>query len=195
MSFDGYVVVDVETTGLDPAVCDLLEVGILVADKNFHILSQFSEVIYFDLDKHVGIDGFVVDMHTKNGLWAECKVSTHSLGGVEKSAIEFLKAEGVEGQPMCGSTIQFDRSFISYHMPELNKRFHYRHIDVSSFKNVFKKYGWSVTTPPVNAFATPHRAGPDCFTSLKELESYVDGIQQWKEDAETFEFHICEFDE
>ena len=169
--FDGYVIVDVETTGLDPVLDTILELGILIADKYFNVLSEFNMVNHFDFELgKAGIDGFVIDMHSNNGLWDECQASNFSLKTVEKQAQNFLTDGGWNNQPMCGSTIQFDRSFLAEWMPELNRTFHYRHIDVSSLKNVWNKYGWP------KGYLTKdgkHRSLPDCYDTLNELRGYV----------------------
>ena len=181
--FDGYVIVDIESTGLDPDIDQILELGILVADKNFSILGEFSEVAYFDLElQRPGINDFVIDMHTKNGLWEECKASRTSLAGLTVDAIHFLEGGEWTNQPMCGSTIQFDRSFISQYMPKLNAKFHYRHIDVSSFKNVWAKYDWPTWNTGYQAGKT-HRSLPDCRDTLDELKRYVRRIEEWRDQA------------
>lgn len=178
-NFNGFVIVDIETTGLDPDIDQILELGILVADKNFNVLGEFGGVAYFDLElQRPGISEFVIDMHTKNGLWDECKASHTSLAGLQVDAIHFLEGGEWTGQPMCGSTIQFDRSFIAAYMPKLNEKFHYRHIDVSSFKNIWAKYEW----PQYNTEYTPgetHRSLPDCRDTLDELKRYVLQAENW----------------
>ncbi|HSW91329.1 MAG TPA: oligoribonuclease [Candidatus Saccharimonadales bacterium] len=180
MSFNGYVVVDVETTGLDEGLDTILELGILIADARFNVLASFSEVAYFDFGlSRGGIDDLVIDMHKKNGLWDACKASRHSLAGIQASAVGFLKEGGWENQPMCGSTIQFDRKFIAAYMPKLDATFHYRHIDVSSFKNIFLKYEWDTDTKPQNRKL--HRSLPDCEDTLSELKAYVTTINQWRD--------------
>lgn len=165
-----YVFVDLETTGLDPNLSDILEVGIVVYDKNFNKLGVFSEVAHYrhpDKNPSTWIDPFVVQMHTKNGLWDECDASQHSLRQVELDAIEFLKAGGWVRQPLAGSTINFDRSFLQRHMLKLHDTFHYRNIDVSSFKNVWKMY--DMPELRANEKKEAHRAIPDCEESAMAL--------------------------
>lgn len=188
--FDGYVIVDVETTGLDPDLDSILELGILIADKNFNVLAGFSQVAYFDLElQRPGIHERVVKMHTENNLWEECKKSQNSLAGIQVSAMKFLMDGGWNNQPMCGSTIQFDRSFVSAYMPKLNETFHYRHIDVSSFKNVFLKYGWPGYGEVQNRKL--HRVMADCEDTLSELKSYVKAINNGFHAEVVMENHVC----
>lgn len=190
--FDGYVIVDVETTGLDPVLDTILELGILIADKNFNILGEFSMVRHFNLEvQGAGVIEKVVDMHTKNGLWEECANSGNTLSHISQSATQWLTWGDWNNQPMCGSTIQFDRSFIAQWMPGLNKTFHYRHIDVSSFKNVWNKYGWSQHNTGYEKQGC-HRAVPDCRDTLDELERYVVKINRAIRAEEWMDHHSCE---
>lgn len=165
-----YVFLDLETTGLDPNLSDILEVGIVVYDKNFNKLGVFNEVAHYrhpDKNPSTWVDLFVINMHTKNGLWDECDASQRSLRQVEHDAIEFLKAGGWENQPLAGSTINFDRSFLRTHMLKLHDCFHYRNIDVSSFKNVWKMY--DMPELQANKKGEAHRAVPDCEESAMSL--------------------------
>jgi len=189
-NFDGYVVVDIETTGLDEGWDTILELGILIADARFNVLASFSEVAYFDLDlSWSGINDEVIEMHKKNGLWDACKASPHSRAGIQASAVGFLKEGGWENQPMCGSTVQFDRKFIAAYMPKLDTTFHYRHIDVSSFKNIFLKYDWGTNIEPQNRKL--HRSLPDCEDTLSELKAYVTTINHWRGSDIAFDSHVC----
>lgn len=165
-----YVFLDLETTGLDPNLSDILEVGIVVYDKNFNKLGVFSEVAHYrhpDKNPSTWIDPFVVNMHTMNGLWDECDASQRSLRQIELDAIEFLKAGGWIKQPLAGSTINFDRSFLQTHMLKLHDVFHYRNIDVSSFKNVWNMYDMPELVS--NNAESNHRAVVDCEGSAMAL--------------------------
>jgi oligoribonuclease len=176
--FDGFVFVDLETTGLDEDLCEILELGILVTDKNFNVLGEFSEVCYFDLElSKNGIDDFVIQMHEKNGLWNACAKAVTSRLGVEKAAIEFLEGGGWTQQPLTGSTISFDRGFLKVHMPRLEGVFHYRNIDVSSLKGLFNKFGWPRTPSEYESY-NPHRSLSDCYDTMRDLRSYTEAIDR-----------------
>ena len=165
-----YVFVDLETSGLDPELCDILEVGIVVYDKNFNKLAVFNEVAHFYDPRRkdsTWIDPFVIDMHTKNGLWDECHSSGNSLKAVEQAAVEFLKESGWDKQPMAGSTISFDRAFLKKHMPKLEATFHYRNIDVSTLKILWNMYG--LEPLKANVPVGTHRAISDCDDSAMSL--------------------------
>jgi len=187
--FDGFVVLDIETTGLDPALDSILEVGILVIDKRFEKIAEFSEVCYFDFElSKSGIDGFVQNMHENNGLWAECAKSQRGRPGIEREAIKFLTDGGWAGQPMTGSTINFDRSFLQMHMPTLEKTFHYRNIDISTLKGLFNKFKWDVNKPKSE---DAHRALPDCYDSAAELRAYVKAMGAAFDAMEWADNHDC----
>lgn len=189
-NFDGYVFVDLETTGLDPNTCDILEVGILVVDKRFNTLATFQEVAFFDFDKHRGsIPQVVQEMHHLNGLWDECKNSQRSLRQVELDALSFLEGGEWMNERLSGSTINFDRSFLARHMPQLHEAFHYRNYDVSTLKGLFEKYDWPKPNPAAD---TEHRALPDCYDSMVYLRGYTQKINQafnWENWAD---HHVCD---
>ena len=173
-----YVFVDLETSGLDPNLCDILEVGIVVYDKNFNKLGVFGEVAHYRDPRRVGNDLIhptVIEMHTKNGLWDEAHQSGNSLRAVELAAIEFLEASGWNKQPMAGSTISFDRSFLARHMPKLNDTFHYRNVDVSTLKNLWKMY--DMPELQANEKKEVHRAVPDCEESAMALLAMLSELE------------------
>lgn len=171
-----YVFLDIETTGLDPKIGDVLEVGMVVYDNNFNKLGVFSEVAHFSYAPNMTwIDDFVVEMHTKNGLWEECRNSNRSLRAVELDAIEFLMASGWNGQPMAGSTINFDRAWLEHHLPKLAAKFHYRNIDVSTMKNLWTMY--EMPELQANIKKEAHRAVADCEESAMALLAMLSELE------------------
>ena len=178
--FDGFVFLDLETTGLDPVLDSILEVGILVTDKEFQTIVEFSQVCYFDLELNKNsIDEVVLEMHTKNGLWEECGKSELNFLKVEEEAIKFLKDGGWDKQPLAGNTINFDRSFLHAQMPRLESTFHYRNFDVSTVRQLFAKFGWA--WPPAKENPAAHRGLADCHDSKQELHYFVNEIQGWQQ--------------
>lgn len=171
-----YVFVDLETTGLDEIVGDVLEVGILVADNNFNVIANFDEVVYYPPNQIADLDDRVIDMHTKNGLWDKCAHSSNSLRGVQEHALGFLSACSIDLKlepksiELAGSTISFDRAWMKRHTPKLESWFHYRNIDVSSLKVLIKKYG---LTDFEGEKKEAHRALDDCYDTMRELQYYV----------------------
>ena len=166
-----YVFLDLETTGLDPKVDKILEVGILVLDGSLIERDSFRQTIHFV--SHVNgiprpdVNEFVFKMHTKSKLWDATNNSYLDASQVEARAIDFLSRH--EPQPeMCGSTISFDRAFLKEQMPELEAKFDYHNLDVSSFRVLFNKLGM-MTPEKVGA----HRALADCRASKNDLIFYM----------------------
>lgn len=187
--FDGYVFLDLETTGLVPKTCAILEVGILVTDKSFNKLGTFSEVAYFDFDRHRGTIPLIVqEMHDKNNLWKECKESQRSLRQVELDALSFLEGGEWLNQRLTGNTINFDRAFLALHMPELHDAFHYRNYDVSTLRGLFANYNWPADVSPD---ASGHRALSDCYESMNTFQVYCRSINQAFNEAKWAQNHVC----
>lgn len=159
---------DLETTGLDPNICKILEVAVSEADFTspwdakpvYHAVLGYLYIPQAKLDL---MDPFVVDMHTKNGLLAECKTSNLSTWDVAKQlACIIPEIEDKEERPiLAGSTIGFDMSFLRVHMPAVAARFSHRLYDVSAIKLFCRSLG--MTKVPK---AEAHRAKDDVLESI-----------------------------
>lgn len=175
-----FVWVDTETTGLDysgPFPDQLLEVGIVVTDDDLSLVAAASWVIF---QQHLTLmDDFVFQMHTKSGLMDAIYDQNVALPleTVEQYAIEWLTQQDALGQPMCGSSIAFDRGMLGRHMPKLNDAFHYRSIDVSSFKEYFKRVFPELAYPPTPDDQKAHRASDDILASIDEMKHYTRAIR------------------
>jgi len=161
---------DTETTGLDPTKCRLIEVACLVTDDNLNPLdSGVSYVIWQPAEVLQTANEFATNMHTASGLFSECKSSTLAENVVEILILDYLAKHTKQGEsPLCGNTIGFDRDFVYLHMPSLAKWFHYRSIDVSTVKELAKRWYPGIEPPKKLA----HRAMPDIHESLAELRLY-----------------------
>ena len=172
-----YVVLDLETTGTDPDLEAILEVGIVICDDNFDPIAAFESAVHWDelmeLEGNLiipsSVNDVVLEMHNKNGLWDESYWSDATLRSVERAAIEFLTKNNALGQELVGNTISFDRAFLHKHMPKLEAAFHYRNIDISTLKVLGNKFG--IPAAPKNPSA--HRGVSDCLDSILELEHYL----------------------
>lgn len=165
-----YLFLDLETTGLDPNGCVILEVAVAVTDEKFNILDTYEGPVRAsegDLNK---MDEWCTNTHTKSGLLALVKEHGVRVSLIEQDLIEFTK-EHFNGQKiiLAGNSIHFDRSFLKVHMPEFEKRLHYRMIDVSSFGIVVEDY-FGMRLKKTNA----HRAMPDVLESIDEIKDYVE---------------------
>lgn len=168
--------IDIETTGLDPRLDAILEVGIAITDKNLDLIAQYSWSIIPSMSVNLlNIDTFVWQMHVDNGLWDEAMASTIPLDAALLEAEAAIKHHGAEGSPMCGSTINFDRGFLKVQAPEFLRCLHYRNIDVSTLKNVMSIHFDHLSGFP--KIGGCHRAGDDILASIAEYEYYLDIIK------------------
>ncbi len=134
--------IDLEMTGLVPEKDVIIEIATIVTDANLNILDEGpSLVIHQSSEVLAGMDEWNTEHHTNSGLVQRVKDSNISTKKAEKQTIEFLAKYVNEGaSPMCGNTICQDRRFLYNHMPDLEKFFHYRHIDVSTLKELLVRW-------------------------------------------------------
>lgn len=168
--------VDTETTGLDPEKDYLLEVCVAVTTINFEILGSLSCIvnngIAVSVLKEMSVPA-VVEMHQNSGLWEQIYNRGTSPVDAEQSLLTFLsKYVDLGMAPMCGSTIGFDRAFLKKQMPELEKYFHYRSIDVSTVKELARRWNKPAFEKRPDEAHKAHRAFADIKASIEELHYY-----------------------
>jgi oligoribonuclease len=161
-------------TGLDLARDALIEVAVLVTDAELQVLDDG-----LDLVIHVADDvletmiPFVRDMHASSGLTEAVRASTITLGEAEKQVLDYVKSHVPDQRsaPLCGNSIATDRGFLNRDMPLLDEHLHYRMIDVSSLKELAKRwYPRVYQSQPEKGLA--HRALADIKESVQELQYY-----------------------
>ena len=166
--------IDCEMTGLDLSKDKLIEIAALVTDSELNILGEGVDiVIHADDDALANMPPVVTDMHAKSGLTDEVRASTVTLEEAEQRVLAYIKEHvPVAGTvPLAGNSIGTDRGFISRDMTALDTYLHYRMIDVSSIKELSRRwYPRIYYGQPAKGLA--HRALADIKESIKELQYY-----------------------
>ena len=163
--------IDLEMTGLDPATDTILEIATLVTDKQLMLLAE-GPVIAVHQDETVltAMGEWCTRQHGQSGLTQRVRDSRVSLQQAEQQTLEFLRGYLPPGaSPMCGNSICQDRRFLVREMPELERFFHYRNLDVSTLKELAKRWA-----PAAGSFdkASSHLAMDDIRDSVAELKFY-----------------------
>lgn len=163
---------DLEMTGLDPDHHHILEITTLVTDNNLNILSDGPSLAIYQPDNILNLmDNWNVITHSKNGLINRVKLSQHTIRSAEIETIKFIKKWVPEKKsPICGNSISHDRRFLFKHMPELESYFHYRCIDVSTLKELLKR--WNPSIASYIKKNNNHRSKEDIQSSVAELIFY-----------------------
>lgn len=171
---DLLVWVDCEMTGLDLGKDALIEVAALVTDPELRVLGEgIDVVIHVDDAALAAMADVVREMHDRSGLTDAVRASTISLREAEDMIMEYITAwaPDVRSVPLCGNSIATDRSFLARDMPRLDAHLHYRMIDVSSIKELCRRwYPRVYFAQPTKGLA--HRALADIRESIRELEYY-----------------------
>ncbi|MGF0129500.1 oligoribonuclease [Dietzia cinnamea] len=171
---DRIVWIDCEMTGLDTTNDKLVEIAALVTDSDLNVLGEGVDIVIHASD--AALDAMVPvvrDMHASSGLTEEIRRSTVTVAEAEKAVLDYVRAwVPVAGSaPLAGNSIGTDRGFLARDMPELNSYLHYRMIDVSSIKELCRRWY------PRIYFGQPekgmsHRALADIKESIRELQYY-----------------------
>jgi oligoribonuclease len=164
-------------TGLSLEVDALLEIALVITDQDLReIAPGFTAVIKPPKSSLNTMSDFVREMHEKSGLLAELENGA-SLSVVEKKILDYFERNQLEkgGAPMAGNSVWLDRNFIARDLPEVSRYLHYRAIDVSSIKELAKRwYPKSYVSAPVKD--GNHRALADIADSIAELRHYRHSI-------------------
>jgi oligoribonuclease len=161
-------------TGLDLARDGLIEVAALVTDSDLNVLGEGIDVVIHAGDELLdGMVDVVRQMHARSGLTELVRTSTVSLAEAEQRVLEYITAHVPEPKsaPLCGNSIATDRGFIARDMPALDTHLHYRMVDVSSIKELTRRwYPRVYFGQPAKGLA--HRALADIKESIRELAYY-----------------------
>ena len=170
-SADNLIWIDLEMTGLDPDHDLIIEIATVVTDKELNKVAEGPVIAIHQEDSVLeAMDEWNTSQHTKSGLLERVRESEYTVADAERQTIDFLQ-EYVPANvsPMCGNSICQDRRFLYRWMPDLEKYFLYRNLDVSTLKELIKR--WTTGDDQFKKNAS-HLALDDIYDSIEELQHY-----------------------
>ncbi|MCG7275587.1 oligoribonuclease [Corynebacterium singulare] len=171
---DRLVWIDLEMTGLDPERHVIVEVAAVVTDAELTILDEGLDLVVHATEEQLGqMDDFVTEMHANSGLDKEIRDSTVTIEEAEEAVLRLVEkhCDPNHPAPLAGNSIATDRTFIRAYMPRLDKALHYRMIDVSTIKELARRWHpRAYYNQPDKGMA--HRALQDIIESIRELDFY-----------------------
>ena len=171
---DQLVWIDCEMTGLDLRSDRLIEIAALVTDAELNVLGEGIDVVIHTDDEALdSMIEVVARMHSRSGLTEEVRVSTIDVAAAQEMVLDYIRTHvpSPKTAPLCGNSIATDRGFLARDMPELDEFLHYRMIDVSSIKELCRRwYPRIYYGQPEKGLA--HRALADIQESIRELRYY-----------------------
>lgn len=170
--------IDMEMTGLVPESDRIIEVAIVVTNAQLETVAEAPVLVVHQADSVLdAMDSWNKGTHGKSGLIDKVKASKFSDGDVEKQMVDFLKQHvPAKTSPMCGNSICQDRRFLARWMPQLEAYFHYRNLDVSTLKELAKR--WRPTLLAGLTKHGKHEALADIYESIDELKYYREHFLQ-----------------
>ncbi|WFE69109.1 oligoribonuclease [Thiomicrospira sp. R3] len=164
--------IDLEMTGLKPRHHTIIEIATVVTDSQLNVLAQGPVLAIHADETELGkMDSWCVEHHGKSGLTERVRQSTINLREAEQQTIAFLSQfVSIGVSPMCGNSICQDRRFLVEEMPELEAFFHYRNLDVSTVKELAKR--WAPDVYSAHKKQGAHLALDDILESIDELKHY-----------------------
>lgn len=164
--------IDLEMTGLDTDTDSILEIATIVTDAELNILAEGPEfAIAHPVERLEAMDDWNRGQHRRSGLWDRAISTGVAPAEAEAATLEFLAGWVAPGtSPMCGNSICQDRRFLHREMPRLEKFFHYRNLDVSTIKELAKR--WAPQVASGLSKASAHTALSDVRDSIAELRYY-----------------------
>jgi len=169
---------DLEMTGLEPARHVIVEIATIITDDQLDIVAEGPDlVIHADEAQLAEMDDFVTDMHTKSGLLEQIRLSSTRLEEASQATLDFIMehVKKPKSVPLCGNSIGTDRRFLDAYMPEIENFLHYRSIDVSTAKELARRWNPAVLKG-IPKKETSHRALDDIRESITELRHYKEHL-------------------
>lgn len=169
---DNLIWLDMEMSGLSPENDRILELAVVVTDAELNVIAESPVLVLHQADAVLdGMDAWNKGAHGRSGLIEKVKASTLDEQTATEQMLAFLKQHVPAGKsPMCGNSICQDRRFMARYMPDLEKYFHYRNLDVSTFKELARR--WKPEIYSGFKKASRHEALADIYESIDELKYY-----------------------
>ncbi len=163
---------DLEMTGLDPDRDRIIEIAIVITDSQLNIVAESPALVVHQADSVLeAMDDWNKSTHARSGLIAKVKASTLAEAEAEQRYLDFLAQYlPAKTSPICGNSICQDRRFLARHMPRLEAYFHYRNLDVSTLKELVKR--WKPELAKGLTKHGKHEALADIYESIEELKYY-----------------------
>jgi oligoribonuclease len=164
--------VDLEMTGLEPDTCTIVEIATLVTDSDLEVVAEGPCLVIHQPDEVLAtMSTFVRELHTRSGLLERIRTSTVTLEQAQDETVAFLEKYAAKGvSPLCGNSVWKDRAFLERYMPRVVGFLHYRMVDVSTVKELVKR--WYPAPYHAPKKREVHRALDDIRESLDELRFY-----------------------
>jgi len=169
---------DLEMTGLEPETDVIVEIATLITDDDLNIIAEGPDLVIHQSDEVLArMNQIVVDMHTKSGLLEAIKSSTITLEEAGAATLEFIRQHIPEARtiPLCGNSIGTDRRFLAKYLPEIENYLHYRSVDVSTIKELARRWYPKLGSDRPNKGGT-HRALDDIRASVNEFAFYRERV-------------------
>ena len=166
--------IDLEMTGLNPQIHKIIEIATIITDSELNIVAKGPDLVISASDDELSkMNTYVRDMHTKSGLIDEVKKSSLTIRDAEIETLEFINKhiKAKNKPPVCGNSIGTDRRFLDTQMNDLENRFNYRVVDVSSIKELANRWYPDIDRN-IPSKAENHRALEDIIESIEELKYY-----------------------
>jgi oligoribonuclease len=171
---DRLVWVDLEMTGLDPERCTIVEIATIVTDARLNVLEEGPNLVIHQPEEALAaMNDFVRALHTRSGLLERIRTSTVTTSEAARQTLAFITRHCQKGSSLlCGNSVWKDRAFLERYMPEVVEHLNYRMIDVSTVKELVRR--WCPPNRHAPKKKETHRALDDIRESIEELAFYRD---------------------